>query len=79
MTSSVISRLESHRRNLNLRDNYFFFGTGEGGRRGREGGRVYEAVREDSVDRSVKGKICLDGGGKGRIFLKGIRTRESVE
>lgn len=37
-------------------------------------------MREDSVDRSVKGKICLDGGGKGRIFFKRNKgTRESVE
>lgn len=34
------------------------------------------AVCEDSVG---KGENMLDEGGKGRIFLKGIRTRKSVE
>lgn len=48
-------------------------GEGEGKGKGEgEGGSVWRCMRI----RSVKGKICLDGGGKGRIFFKRNKDEE---
>lgn len=48
-------------------------GEGEGEGKGEgEGGSVWRCMRI----RSVKGKICLDGGGKGRIFFKRNKDEE---